>query len=163
MSLILKSFFFDQTGCQCPANGRMVLSNFSIIWAHNLSSGADFVPSLLCVSWLEWLQKRYSRQTRFRTISVIDHFKYNTITYGDHWDIIRTRNDKTLSLYTFKFRRWQCAFFVYWNYLIKKIRYAKKAHHTLQIKNNSIAFLCIIPVLYEGCRWITNAMWLCTL
>ena len=26
MSLILKSFFFDQTGCQCPANGRMVLS-----------------------------------------------------------------------------------------------------------------------------------------
>ena len=25
MSLILQSFFFEQTGCQCPANGRMVL------------------------------------------------------------------------------------------------------------------------------------------
>ena len=27
MSLILQSFFFDQTGCQYPTNGRMVLFN----------------------------------------------------------------------------------------------------------------------------------------
>ena len=30
MRLILKSFFFDQTGCQCPANGRMVLCKKSV-------------------------------------------------------------------------------------------------------------------------------------
>ena len=29
MRLILKSFFFDQTGCQCPAKGRMVLCIWS--------------------------------------------------------------------------------------------------------------------------------------
>ena len=31
MSLILQSFFFDQAGCQYPANGRIVLQTFSLI------------------------------------------------------------------------------------------------------------------------------------
>ena len=42
MNLILKSFFFDQTGCQCPANGRMVLYR----WGYDTDTNFGYVRNV---------------------------------------------------------------------------------------------------------------------
>ena len=52
MSLILKSFFFDQTGCQYPANGRMVLLTLTL--AEFLISDIPFLLSIYRPLFYMW-------------------------------------------------------------------------------------------------------------
>ena len=52
MSLILKSFFFEQTGCQCPANGRMVLSRTSL----------DIFLFFIYLTWVKRLEELLSER-----------------------------------------------------------------------------------------------------
>ena len=59
MSLILKSFFFDQTGCQYPANGRMVLLSRERFTAGLPYPGIFYVYALTVISGFNGVYLRY--------------------------------------------------------------------------------------------------------
>ena len=86
MSLNLQSFFFDQTGCQCPANGRMVLLSYTYVvdpvrktlpilkpvkvWRlRNIYRFSVFLTRLFCEKRYTCMSKILCKQQRYATSS----------------------------------------------------------------------------------------------